>query len=67
MKQVIINIPSNKYKALMDFVKSIKIKDAEVNDLIIPEAHKKLVRERVKTQRTDKLMSEKDVDNNIRL
>ena len=54
-------------KALMDFIKTMKIKTTEVNEVVIPEAHKSIVRERVATYDKSKLMSEIEVDKKIKL
>jgi hypothetical protein len=53
MKNISVQIPDNKYPFFMELLKNfdfVKVKD---EDIIIPEEHKQIVRERIK-------MSEKD-------
>jgi hypothetical protein len=49
MKQVLLNIPDNKYQAFLDAIKDLDfIKIFNENDVSVSEEEKKLIRERVK-------------------
>lgn len=54
MKQVIINIPDNKYDFFLELVHNLGFEKAE--DFEIPEEHKSIVRDRIKNSNPDNLI-----------
>lgn len=53
MKQVILEIPDNKYNFIMELLKSFKYLKVEDNNISIPEKHKNIVRQRIKASEAD--------------
>ncbi|MFW6277709.1 MAG: addiction module protein [Prolixibacteraceae bacterium] len=53
MKQVILEIPDNKYKFIMELLKSFRYLKVQDTDISIPEKHKNIVRQRIKASETD--------------
>ena len=45
MKQIILNIPENKFQFFMELVKNLGF--VKTADVAIPEEHKKIVRQRI--------------------
>ena len=71
MKQFTILIPDSKANIFLEFMRSISFikKIEEVSDSIIPEEHKKLVRERIKksTENPERLLDWDKVKDNFML
>lgn len=53
MKQVILEIPDNKYNFIMELLKSFKYLKVEDNSILITEEHKNIVRNRIKASEAD--------------
>jgi len=49
MKQVTINVPEKKMKFFLELIGSLGFSRSEDEEFIVPESHKKIVRERVGT------------------
>ncbi|PKP46250.1 MAG: hypothetical protein CVT95_07265 [Bacteroidetes bacterium HGW-Bacteroidetes-12] len=67
MKQVILNIPENKFQFFMELVKNLGfVKAAEAS---IPEEHKKIVRQRIadSNKNPERLLDWDDVKNDFKL
>jgi len=47
MKHITLHIPENKYPFFMELLKNFDYVKIEENDIVIPEEHKKIVRERL--------------------
>jgi len=53
MKQILLNIPDNKYQAFLEAIKSLDfIRVHNQNDVIVTEEEKNLIRERVKNSKS---------------
>lgn len=67
MKQVILNIPENKFQFFMELVKNLGFVNAA--DASIPEEHKKIVRQRiaVSNKNPERLLDWDDVKNDFKL
>jgi hypothetical protein len=48
MKQVILEIPDNKYNFIMELLKNFKYLKVEDSSILITEEHKNIVRKRIK-------------------
>ncbi|MFZ9846522.1 MAG: hypothetical protein ACO3EE_00035 [Flavobacteriales bacterium] len=58
MKQLTINIQDSKFKAFLEFIKTLEyVSISENKDISIPEQHKKLVRNRVKSTKKENLLN----------
>lgn len=53
MKQVKIQIPDNEYPNFMKLLSSIEYITVEEDEIVIPEEHKNIVRERIKASESD--------------
>jgi hypothetical protein len=53
MKQVKIQIPDSEYPNFMKLLSSIEYITVEEEDIVIPEEHKNIVRERIKASESD--------------
>lgn len=53
MKQIVLNIPDNKYPFFKELIKNFDFVKVEDEDWVIPEEHKKIVRERIKKSEKD--------------
>ena len=49
MKQVTINVPEKKMEFFLELIDSLGFSRSDDEELVIPEAHKKIVRERMRT------------------
>lgn len=58
MKQVILQIPDNKYPFFLELIKNLGFKVTEEPE--IPEEHKDIVRERVKTAKPEDMIPWED-------
>lgn len=67
MKQVILNIPENKFAFFMELVKNLGFVKAEV--ISIPEEHKKEVRNRIAatSKNPERLLDWNDIKNDFKL
>jgi len=67
MRQVILNIPENKYKFFMELMNSLGFSKAE--EYYIPEEHKTIVRDRIQKYNQDpsRLLEWDDVQDNFNL
>jgi hypothetical protein len=54
MKQITLQIPQNKYQFFMELFRQLGIEVIE--EMEIPEKHKAIVRERIKTTRPEELI-----------
>ncbi len=54
MKQILLNIPDNKYQAFLDAIKGLDfIRAHNQNDVVITDEEKKLIRERIKNAKPE--------------
>jgi hypothetical protein len=53
MKQVILEIPDNKYNFIMELLKNFKYLKVEDSSILITEEHKNIVRKRIKASEAD--------------
>ncbi len=53
MKQVVLNIPDNKYSDLIELLKNVEYVTIAEDDLEISEEHKSIVRQRIKSSEAD--------------
>ena len=69
MKQVILEIPDNKYNFIMKLLKSFKYLKIEDTNISIPEEHKNIVRQRIKASEEDpsRLLNWEEVKNQFKL
>lgn len=67
MKQVILNIPENKFQFFMELVKNLGFVKTSVLD--IPEEHKKIVRKRIadSDKNPERLLDWNDVKDEFKL
>jgi hypothetical protein len=65
MKQVTLNIPDNKYQDFMELITRFGIKES--HEPAIPEAHKTLVRDRIKNTKPEEYLSWEDVREQLKL
>ncbi|KAA3651751.1 MAG: hypothetical protein DWP98_02450 [Bacteroidetes bacterium] len=67
MKQVILNIPENKFQFFMELVKNLGFVKAA--DVSIPEEHKKIVRQRIadSNKNPERLLDWDEVKNDFKL
>jgi hypothetical protein len=62
MKQVVLDVPDNKWNFFLELVKSLRfIKLHGDEDAVIPEEHKKIVRERMRTAKKDDFVEWKTI------
>ena len=69
MKQIILEIPDNKYSFIMELLKSFKYLKVEDTNISIPEKHKNVVRQRIKASEADpsRLLNWDEVKNKFNL
>ena len=64
MKEVLLKIPDKKYHFFMELIKQLGFEVAE--EVEIPEGHKAIVRERLRTARPEELVTWKDARKQFR-
>ena len=55
MKELTVKVPENKVEFFMNLMKELGIEEADVNE--IPEEHKNIVRERIKTEDPEEMVT----------
>jgi hypothetical protein len=64
MKQITLSVPEEKYEFFVELLQNLDFVSIENFD--IPEAHKNLVRERIKTSSKEKLIKWDDVKDSFK-
>lgn len=67
MKQIILNIPENKYNFFVELIKSLDFVKENNNDFDISEEEKNIVRNRIKNAKPADMKEWKDVVDTFRL
>ena len=67
MKQVVLNIPDNKFNFFMELVRNFKFVSIEkttenASEIDIPEWHKEIINDRVKNSKIEDMQNWKDVE-----
>lgn len=65
MKQVLLNIPENRYEFFMELVEQLGLESTELE--IIPEWQKQIVLERIKTTKPEEYLSWEEIERELKL
>lgn len=67
MRQIVLNIPDNKFSFFMELIhnfKFIKIEntDEKTSDIEVPDWHKEIINKRIKNSKPEDMLNWKDVE-----
>jgi len=65
MKQITLNIPDSKYQDFMELITRLGIEES--HELAIPEAHKTIVRDRIKNTKPEEYLTWEEVREQLKL
>ncbi len=63
MKQITLNIPEHKYSFFLELLNNLGIE--KLDEIEIPEEHKKIVRQRIKGSKKEDLLTWDDAKKNL--
>ena len=68
MKEIILKVPDQKVEFVMELVKQLGL-EVETEDVVIPEDHKAIVRERISksNENPDRLLNWNDVESEFKI
>lgn len=67
MKQVVVTVPEKQFKFFLELINSLGFSNASEKEIIVPESHKKIIRERISTAGTKSYSDWDKVKNKIKL
>lgn len=70
MKQIVLSVPDNKFNFFMELVQNFKFVKIEKtiensNEFEVPEWHKEIIRERIKSSKPEDMLSWEDVEKKL--